>query len=344
MVADVYQILRDLKYPSSYPDDSDCLNPAESLRHDATIKTILSLTGAIKSREQKDTSEPNSRTKFYLFVLTVNEHFSLRNHKPVKGKETYLKTLADTLEIDPEDYDAVMKFYHSGKPYTDTVNAVYNAFEQANQLTRSKGIHIYFTNRTPGEVVYMKYFGRFNLFLSKTYVTSHSYHSISEEVSSQDLNVISEQNYKALLYDMPSFRELKTRIQNFLPLQRVEMSQTGSNPRITLDPDKGMISISGVSYPVSTSAYFEPILEWIDLFDLSGKATLNVYFHFNYYNTYTSKFLVNLVWKCNKLSKNNKAISFYWYYDIDDDEMREFGEYLQTQFHKQETFYVLETF
>lgn len=343
MVADVYQILRDLRHPLSYHEDNDRLNPAESLIYNATIKNILSLAGAANSKEQQGASEPDANTKFYLFVLSVNEHFSLKSNKPEKGKEKYLESLADILAITPGDYDTVMKFYQADKPYTDTINAVYNAFEQDNQLVRSKGIHIYFTNRTPGEVIYLKYIEHFDLFLSKTFITNRSFGSISEETRSKDLNLITEKDYAALLYDMPSFHELKTRMRQFVPLQRVEVSQTGSNPRITLDPEKGLISISGASSPISTTSYFEPIFEWIGLFGLSGKDKLNVYLHFKYYNTYTSKFLVNFVWKCNNLIKEQKAVSFYWYYDVDDDEMREFGEYLQTQFYEKEKFYLLET-
>lgn len=344
MISDVYQILKDLKYPSSYPEDSDHLMPAASLAQDATVRTILTLAGAANRQELTNTPEPDSKTKFYLFLLAVNEHFSLKHNKPTKGKEQHLKALADTLEIGSGDYEAVMTFYHANKPYTDTDKAVYNAFEQANQLIRSKGIHIYFTNRTPGEVIYLKYIEHFDLFLSKTFISGRSPNAMDEEISIKELNVVTEKNYKAFHYDMPSFNELKTRIKQFVPLQRVEVSQTGSNPRISLDPEKGMVSISGASSPISTTSYFEPIFEWLDLFSLSGKDTLSIYFHFKYYNTYTTKFLVSFVWKSNKLVEENKTVSFYWYYDMDDDEMREFGEYLQTQFLDKEKFYLLETF
>lgn len=344
MVADVYQILKDLHYPLPYSKDNERLNPADSLVHHAAIKTILLLANAINSGKQAEPGEPDAITKFCLFVLAVNEHLNLKSHQPSPATVEHLKALADTLQIDPEDYEAVMSFFYSEKPYTDFSRAVYNAFEQDNPLIRSKGVHVYFTNHTPGEIIYLKYIPRFDLFLSKTFIIRRTYHSNKEDVSVKDLNIVTKRNYTEWYYEMPSFDDLTSRLMNFHRLQRVEVSQTSINPRITLDPDKGMISISGASSPISTTAYFEPINEWLDLFDADGKDTLNVYLHFYYYNTYTTKFLVNLVWKCNSLLKKGKQVGFYWYYDMDDDEMREFGEYLQTQFHDQTKFYVLESF
>jgi hypothetical protein len=344
MVVDLHSILEDLKAPLSYSDDSNRLRPGALLASDTTVKEILSLTDTMNSKTKKEQIEPDAKTKFYLFLLTVNKHFDLKKNKPEKDHARYIKSLAALMGIDQETYDIVMKFYHSDKPYVDKANTAYIAFELSNQLIRSKGINVYFTNRSPGEIIYLKYVEAYDLLLAKTFIETHSYNSIKEEIISKELNVITEDNYTELNYEMPSFSDLKTQLKNFNPLQRVEVSETGYNPRITLDPEKGMITVSGASSPISTTAYFEPIFEWLNLFDMSGKDTLNIYFHFKYYNTYTSKFLVNFVWKCNTLSKKGKNVSFYWYYDMEDDEMREFGEYLQTQFHEENKFYILETF
>ena len=341
MFADLHMILQDLGDPLSYSGGSDRLKPGPLLEYDATMRKIMPLITI--GKEKKEQIHADAQTKFYLFVLSVNKHVDLKKSQAANDQEKHLRSLAAALEVTPELYDVVMTFFHSDKPYIDSVNTVYIAFELSNHLIRSKGVNVYFTNRKPGEIIYLKYVEAYDLFLTKTFIATHSYNSIKEEIACKEFDIITEGNYEEISYGMPSYSELKEGLKNFNPLQRVEISETGNNPRITLDPDKGMVSISGASSPISTTVYFEPIFEWLNLFDLSGKETLTVYFHFRYYNTYTTKFLANFVWKCSRLSKKGKNISFYWYHDMQDDEMREFGEYLQTQFNDAEKFHILET-
>lgn len=340
MVADLHMILKDLKDSLSFPGENGRLKPGALLENDAIMNDIRCLTDALENRQQKELPEPDAKTKFYIFLLAVNT--LPRFEKPSNAQENHIQALARDLEITPETCHAVSEFFHTDRPYADIDSTVYIASKLSDHLIRSKGVNVYFTNPIHGEIIYLKYIEAYDLFLAKTFGTKRSYHSISEEVSIKDLNIITEKNYPELNYEMPSFSKLKTRLKQFNPLQRVEISETYYKPKITLDPEKGIVAISGASSPLSTTVYFDPIFEWLDLFDMSGKETLNVYFNFKYYNTYTSKFLVNFVWKCNKLSQKGRSVGFYWYYDPEDDEMREFGEYLQTQFNEGDKFHVLE--
>lgn len=342
MVANLHLILEDLKASLAFSNENR-LKPGALLENDATLRHIRLLAEATDSKGTK-LPEADPKTRFYIFLLIVNHHLGTAKSKPSKSQENEMQSLALTLDITPELYLSVMTFYCSDKPFVDTADTVYIAFELSDRLIRSKGVNVYFTNHTPGEVIYLKYIEPYDLFLAKTFTTRRSYNSITGEINTKVLDIITEKNYPELNYELPSFSELKSRLKNFDALQHVEISEMNGNPNILLDPEKGLISISGASSPLSTTVYFDPIFDWLNLYDLSGKKPLSVYFHFKYYNTYTSKFLVNFVWECNRLLKKGKSVSFYWYHDVEDDEMREFGEYLQTRFNEGDKFHILENF
>ena len=354
MLTDIHQILSNFKHSSTDMEEIRCLKLGSSFFDNATVRKMMNLLEryglsvpdflAAESLEtkHKTTLSLSKKAGFYLFILLFNKHFDLTKKELLKGTELKLKNLSKELGIDALDYDSILQFYTNNKPYQDHFECAYMAFESANQLIRSRGINVYFNHKNPGEIVYLKYFKAYNLLLSKTFIITGSYNLSAEKIRVKEINLVDEKNYDTFNYKVPAFKALKNEITNFDPLQHVEVNETIHNPQITLDPSKCIISISGTSSPVSTSSYFEPIFEWLKIFDTSNKKTLSIYLDFKYFNTYTAKFLLNLVLECNGIYSNGKKVSFYWYYDEDDDEMKEFGEHLMTQFTEKEKFYVLE--
>lgn len=336
----LHTILHDLNNSLRYPGEHVRLNPGALLKHDATLAHIQSLCGQLKNADELNIQLADAKTRFYLFVLAVNYLSGVTSS--CSSDTQKIQYLARSLDISAETCQSVSEFFSSEKPYADKTTSVYIAPKMGDQLIRSKGVHVYFKGQTHGDIIYLKYVGEHELFLSKTFKANRYQHDIHERTTLKDLNVVTETNYPGFNVDMPPLGMLINAVKTFDPLQRVEISETGSKPRITLDPDKGIIAISGTSAPLSNTVYFDPILEWLYLFDLSGKQSLDVYLLFKYCNTYTSKFLVNFVRACNQLSNKGTLVSFHWSYEQDDDEMKEFGEYLQSQFGEQEKFHVRE--
>ena len=111
----------------------------------------------------------------------------------------------------------------------------------------------------------------------------------------------------------------------------IEIKENESFPYIKLDPIKGSIIIEGVSIPISPLSYLDPILEWVDLF-CSANKQLEINLSLVHFNTYTTKFLMRLIEKCNNLNTNGSNIIINWNYSQDDSELKESGEFYKDFF------------
>jgi hypothetical protein len=91
------------------------------------------------------------------------------------------------------------------------------------------------------------------------------------------------------------------------------------NPQIDFDAETGICNISGESYLEETSKFYGPLLEWIEEYYQSYEKPLTLNFKLSYYNTNTSKKILDLfqVIKDNKKSENTVINWLYEENDID---------------------------
>ena len=66
-------------------------------------------------------------------------------------------------------------------------------------------------------------------------------------------------------------------------------------PQIFLDGDKGFFSFADKSYPENANDFYNPILEYIELYKLNPKDKTTIEFNWLYYNTATSKIIVKII-------------------------------------------------
>jgi hypothetical protein len=96
-----------------------------------------------------------------------------------------------------------------------------------------------------------------------------------------------------------------------------------------LDPDELICEISGKSYPPDVLKFYEPLFDWLDDFKYLSKENLTFGFKLDYYNTASSKILLEIFYKLEEISKDGTKILVKWYYPDDDEEMLEVGEEFQ---------------
>jgi hypothetical protein len=174
--------------------------------------------------------------------------------------------------------------------------------------------------------------------LSKTFLKHWSKLSIEELITTKEINLVTCKNFLKSEYYFNSFDDLKTAVFDYEPFQYIEVQGTEYTPDIILDPELSNIKLSGDSRPISITAYFEPIFEWIDNYGKFGKKYLNIHLKFNHINTYTMRFLLRLIRILNHYSLDKKTIHIVWVYDIEDDDAKEFGEQLRNLFVDKEKF------
>ncbi len=114
-------------------------------------------------------------------------------------------------------------------------------------------------------------------------------------------------------------------------MQNIFINRTETTPEIKFDFQKGQFEINGVSYPEFAREFYEPVLEALNKYveNPSAKVT-QMAFKFTYFNTGTNTLISGILAALEKLVSNGHQVRLQWYYEEDDEDMRELGEYFKT--------------
>ena len=91
----------------------------------------------------------------------------------------------------------------------------------------------------------------------------------------------------------------------------------------------GDLTIAGQSLPESATLLYGSVLEWIEEYSKNPAAKTTLEFKMRYYNTASSKMFFNIIKRMNQLSKTGANVEIHWYYQQDDEDMLDQGEYFR---------------
>ena len=97
-------------------------------------------------------------------------------------------------------------------------------------------------------------------------------------------------------------------------------------PKIQFDPSKNIFEISGRSLPEDCASFYGPILKWLDTYIASPNANTIFEVKLEYFNTASSKMILDVLTKLEKLKEAGKGVTIHWYSHDDDEDMQEAGE------------------
>lgn len=109
-------------------------------------------------------------------------------------------------------------------------------------------------------------------------------------------------------------------------LENLEIKEKDDTPYVMLDATSGYCMISGKSYPPDVSKFFDPVLNWLDFLKGSGLKELTFNFKLDYYNTASSKIMLDMLYKLEEFMQEGAEIIVNWYYPDDDEELLDAGE------------------
>lgn len=108
------------------------------------------------------------------------------------------------------------------------------------------------------------------------------------------------------------------------------ISGTPKTPTINFDGNEGSIIIEGRSIPENSLDFYKPIMEWLDFYLVEPKEETNVTIRLEYFNTSSSKCLLDVFKKLEIIFKRGKKVLINWHYEADDEDMLEAGEDYQS--------------
>ena len=114
-------------------------------------------------------------------------------------------------------------------------------------------------------------------------------------------------------------------------MKPLKIESTKFTPKVHFDPANNVFLISGFSLPENVSEFYTPVLKWLDQFinEVNGTPE-NIKFTFRlvYYNSGSFKVIINILLKLVNLTKKSVDVNIDWYYDEDDNQLKDVGEEL----------------
>lgn len=101
-------------------------------------------------------------------------------------------------------------------------------------------------------------------------------------------------------------------------------------PYVKLDSEKGLIEIKGRSIPENSVEFYKPLIDWLDKYGSSPLNATSVNVQLEYFNTSSSKCILDIFKKLELIYKKGSKVQINWYYEEDDEDMFEAGEDYQS--------------
>ncbi len=97
------------------------------------------------------------------------------------------------------------------------------------------------------------------------------------------------------------------------------------SPKVNFSIENGKLEIGGKSLPEDVSAFYEPILEWLNNYAKEPLPETELTFKFTYFNTASSKLILDILTILEKMNDDGKKVLVNWYYPEYDEDMRDAG-------------------
>ena len=97
-------------------------------------------------------------------------------------------------------------------------------------------------------------------------------------------------------------------------------------PTIKFDWDRGFLEIKGRSIPENSIEFYKPLVDNLEKYSSSPKSATTVNIQLEYFNTSSSKCILDVFKKLENINKGGSAVVINWHYEADDEDMLEAGE------------------
>ena len=102
-------------------------------------------------------------------------------------------------------------------------------------------------------------------------------------------------------------------------MERLFIERSEDTPEIVFDKEKGIFEITGLSLPENSFEFYEQPLNWLKEY-IKNPNDLTVFnFRLDYFNSSSSKEIVEILCELEKLIPVKKDVVVDWYYNKEDE-------------------------
>jgi hypothetical protein len=109
-------------------------------------------------------------------------------------------------------------------------------------------------------------------------------------------------------------------------MEALIIKKTEDTPVVHLDKNEGIFEFSGKSLPEDVTSFYGPVFDWIAQYGEAPNTTTKVVFKMTYFNTASSKIILDILMKLEEIQEAGNEILIEWHYEEDDEDMQEAGE------------------
>ncbi len=104
------------------------------------------------------------------------------------------------------------------------------------------------------------------------------------------------------------------------------LDKTQDTPEIILSKAEKQFNFFGTSIPENTKKFYQPVFDWIENYSKTPNNETVVNFKMTYFNTSSTKSLLDIMIQFKQLAKAGNMLIINWYFAADDEDMLEAGE------------------
>jgi len=109
-------------------------------------------------------------------------------------------------------------------------------------------------------------------------------------------------------------------------MENLNLEGSAKTPTVKFDSTNGVLELKGRSIPENSIEFYKPLNDWIDAYGANPKPNTIVEIKLEYFNTSSSKCILDLFKQLEKLNSGNTEVKVNWYFEEDDEDMEEAGE------------------
>jgi hypothetical protein len=94
-------------------------------------------------------------------------------------------------------------------------------------------------------------------------------------------------------------------------------------PEVVFNAETGICEISGESYMEEAYKFYAPLMDWVKEFIANENKALTLNFKLIYFNTSSSRLIVDFLETIRKIIDNGNQINVNWYYDPEDPDVKD---------------------
>lgn len=109
-------------------------------------------------------------------------------------------------------------------------------------------------------------------------------------------------------------------------MEPIIIEGTPKTPAVRFDSKQGIVEIKGRSIPENSTEFYKPMVDWLEQYALNPAPKSVVNINLEYFNTSSSKCILDIFKKLEAIHKAKNEVVVNWYYEEDDEDMLEAGE------------------